>query len=112
MFRESLPSKLSILLASLPARVGLLVHRHQSHEAYPSTFWLLVYQLAIVAKVLGHLADTEERRFQELLVDLTHKAKVRLDLAFGYVMDRRARNRQRLALLKIGRLQIVAYVSV
>jgi hypothetical protein len=27
-------------------------------------------------------------------------------------MDRRARNRQRLALLKIGRLQIVAYVSV
>ena len=54
------------------AGVGLLVDWHQAHEAHQASDPLLVHQMAFVAQMPGHLTDTEERRFQELLVDLAH----------------------------------------
>ena len=82
-----------------PAGVGLLVGRHKPHQAHQPVDELLVHQVAVVAKVPGHLADTEERRFQKLLVDLTHQAQVLLGLALRRVVKGRARDRQQLALL-------------
>jgi len=93
--------------ASRPAGVGLLVDRHQPHEAHQPTYPLLVHQMALVAQVPGHLADTEERGLQELLVDLTHQAEVLIGLAFGCVVEGRARNRQQLALLPDGQLGVI-----
>ena len=69
-----------------PARVGLLVNRHQSHEAHQSADALLIHQLAFVTQMPCHLPDTEERRFQELLVDLPHQIKVLFGLALWLVV--------------------------
>jgi len=44
--------------------------RHQSHQAHQPTYPFLIHQMTVVAQVPDYLADTEERRFQELLVDL------------------------------------------
>ena len=65
--------------------VGLLVDRHQAHEAHQSSNPLLIHQMAFVAQVPGHLADAEERRFQELFVDLTHQVQRRL--ALGLIVE-------------------------
>lgn len=52
-----------------PARVGLLVDRHQSHQAHKPTYPFLVHQVPVIAQVPGLLPDAEERLLQELLVD-------------------------------------------
>lgn len=48
--------------------VGLLVDRHEAREAHQSSDPLIGHQMAFVAQMPGHLTDTQERRFQELLI--------------------------------------------
>ncbi len=55
-----------------PACVGLLVDRHQTHEPHQPPDPLLVHPMTFVLQVTGHLPDAEERRLQELFVDLAH----------------------------------------
>tara|TARA_R100000789_G_scaffold23725_1_gene26437 strand:- start:6952 stop:7233 length:282 start_codon:yes stop_codon:yes gene_type:complete len=87
-----------------PAGVGLLVDRHQPHQEHQPPDTLLVHQVAVIAQVPGHLPDTEEGRFQELLIDPPHHAEVLFGLALRLVIEGRARDRQQLALLPDGQL--------
>lgn len=90
-----------------PARVGFLVDRHQSHEALQPAYPLLVHRVVFVAQVPSHLAGTEERRLHELLVDPPHQAEVLFGLVLGRLVERRARDRQQLALLADRQVRVV-----
>jgi hypothetical protein len=80
------------------AGVGLLVDRHQSHEAHQPPDALLVHGMALVLQVPGHLPDAIERGVQKLLVDQQHEVEVHRRLALRRVIERRSRDRQQAAL--------------
>lgn len=44
--------------------------------------------MTLVAEVPGHLPSAEERRFQELLIDLTHEREIHRRLALGLIIER------------------------
>ena len=54
------------------ARVGLLVDRHQAHEAHQPPDAFLVHGMAYVLQVPGHLLHAEKRSFEKLLVHHHH----------------------------------------
>ncbi len=70
-----------------PAGFRLLIDRHQPHEAHQSAYPLLVHEMPIVTQVPGHLPDTEEGCFQELLVDPPHQIKVLRGLALRRLIE-------------------------
>ncbi len=88
------------------ADVGLLIDRHQAHEPHQTADAFLVHQMAFAPQVPGHLANTEERCFQELLIDLPHQHQVQSRFALGRVIERRPRDRQQPALLAGRQLRI------
>lgn len=87
-----------------PVGAGLFVNRHEAHELHQATDTLLVYQVFLVAQMPGHLPDTEKRRFQELLIDLTHQHQYHL--ALRLIVKRGPQDRQQPALLTDGQIRI------
>jgi hypothetical protein len=43
--------------------------------------------VAVIAPMPGHLPDPEERRFQELLIDLAHQHQVQRRFALGLAVE-------------------------
>jgi hypothetical protein len=58
-----------LVLLRGPAGVGLLVDRHQPHEAHQSSDPFPVHSMALVLQAPSHLPHAVERGIQELLVD-------------------------------------------
>jgi len=87
--------QIGIGLVPLPrlAGVGLLVDRHQAHEAHQPPDALLVHAMPLVLQVPGHLANPIERRVEELPVDQPHQAEVLIRLSSRLVVERRSRDR-------------------
>jgi hypothetical protein len=70
--------QIGISLATLRglAGVGLLVDRHQPHQAHQSSDALFVHGMAFVLQTPAHLPDTVKWSVQKLLVDLQHQVEV------------------------------------
>lgn len=75
-----------------PAGVGLLVDRHQPYQLQELTNTLLRHRMTLVAQVSCHLAAAEERRVEELQVDLAHQREVLLYLALRRIVEQRPRD--------------------
>ena len=84
------------------AGIGLLVDWHEAHQPHETSDPFLVHEMVVIPQVPGHLAHAIKRRLQELLIDQEHQIEVHLALAFRFIVKRRPRDRQQLALLADG----------
>ena len=83
----------------LDAGLRALIDRHQAHQPHQTADTLRVDPMTPGPQVPRHLTDTIERRLQELLIDQTHQRQIERRFALGFVVERRARDRQQTALL-------------
>src|SRR5204862_5213282 len=81
----------------LPAGVGLLVDRLQSHQAHQPLSPLAVHHPAVVAQHNRHPARSIKRIRQVKLVDPTHHGEIVPVNRYWAVIQRRARDLQELA---------------
>lgn len=97
-----------------PTGVGLLVDRHQPHQAHQPAYPFLVHQMAVVAQMPSHLADTKKRRLQvrRTLINPPRQVEVLLGLALSLEIEGRERDRQQPALLTNGKNGIVRLTRV
>jgi hypothetical protein len=70
------------------AGVGLLVDRHQPHEAHQAANALMAHGMALVLQVPRHLPGAVERGIQELLVDHQHEVEPHRRFALRRVTER------------------------
>ncbi len=98
---NSQPSqKIGIDLVPLGGLAGVrfLVDRHEAHQSHQAADAFLIDNVAFVAQMSGHLANTKERRFQKLFIDHTHQIEVQFCLTLRLVIKRRPGDRQQSAL--------------
>ena len=74
------------------AGVGLLVDRHQPHEAHQPPDALFVHGMAFVLQVPRHLPDPIERGLEELLVDHPHQSRAARHARSAYARRDRRRS--------------------
>ena len=98
-----------LMLRVFLAGIGLLIDRHQPHEAHQSADTMTPAFVIVALHVSGHLARSVPRRLQELLVDDRHEPQVLCALALRLIVQIRRGQREQRALTTHAQLVILAH---
>ena len=89
---------MDLVLRAWRAGPGFLEDGNKPHLVHKPAYPLAAHAPTLPAKMARHLPRTVPGRLKELLVDQPHEREVHLALPARRAVERRARNRQKLAL--------------